>query len=125
MNPRRADAARPRVLVVGTDAATYGLLAEWLADAGCDAASDVHADAGGWSLIVADVPFPRSDAASLQALRARHAGVPILAMSATFLPGVERSGEAARGLGVSCVLAKPLGRDMLVGAVLHLIERQA
>lgn len=116
---------RCRVLVIGADNATYGLLAQWLEDAGCEAVDEADAPcapAGGWQVVVVEVPFPRDGLAGLRQVGARHPGVPVLALSATFLPHVARSGETARALGVAGVLPKPLQREALVAAVRRLSE---
>ena len=111
--------AQPAVLVVGADAATLGLLHEWLAEAGWR----VVVEPGGVpvALLLVDVPFPRREQPPplLHAARV-HAGAPVLALSATFHPSVECSGEVARALGVAGVLAKPLRRESLIAAVRHL-----
>ena len=112
----------PCVLVVGADSATYELLSEWLADIGC---RPCHADAPGEApppaMLVVDVPFPRESLGLLRMLTARYPGVPVLALSATFLPSVEERGEASRALGVEGVMPKPLRREALVGAVRRLL----
>lgn len=119
-----ASAQRPcRVLVVGADNATYGLLAQWLDEAGCEVADEGDMPpppAAGWSVLVVELPFPRAGLPALQQVAARHPGVPVLLLSATFLPHVARSGETARGLGVAAVCPKPLQREALVAAVRRL-----
>ncbi|HEX6704197.1 MAG TPA: hypothetical protein VF169_05505 [Albitalea sp.] len=108
-----------RVLIVGADPATFALLDEWLAQAGWRVCAD--ADRDGYALIVVDVPYPRRPPSDvLRELAARHAGTPVLAMSATFHSGIDVSGEVARSLGVAGVLPKPLRRDALVSAVRRL-----
>jgi CheY-like chemotaxis protein len=108
--------AMPAVLVVDADAPTLDLLREWLADAGWRVVDEPAA--APVALVLVDVPFPRRGLSppSLRAAQA-HAGVPVLALSASFHPGVEGSGEAARALGVAGVLPKPLRRDALLAAV--------
>ena len=129
MNP----ASRPSVLVLGADAATFGLLNEWLAEAGFAVAAPLDAQASpssrapeaadggraeGYDLVIVDVPYPRALRSAPHCRLGTLAGdTPVLALSATFHSNVERSGEVARSLGVAGVLPKPLRRDALVSAV--------
>lgn len=115
-----------RILVAGADAATLGLVSEWLAEAGCQVLQALENDPGaedlaatpGFALAVVDVPFPRyGPSGLLQAVARRHPATPVLALSATLHPGVALCGEAARALGVAGVLPKPVGRDALLAAV--------
>jgi CheY-like chemotaxis protein len=108
--------AMPAVLVVDADAPTLDLLREWLADAGWRVVDEPAA--APVALVLVDVPFPRRGLSppSLRAAQV-HAGVPVLALSASFHPSVEGSGEAARSLGVAGVLPKPLRREALLAAV--------
>jgi CheY-like chemotaxis protein len=74
------------------------------------------------ALILADLPFPRQDgAARLRQLAQAWPGVPVLALSSTFLPGVAAQGEVARQLGAAAVLAAPVARDTLRHAVAQLL----
>ena len=132
MNPR----SPPAVLVVGADAATFGLLHEWLTEAGFAVAAPLDAEAilarvdapradascaEGYHLVIVDVPYPRALRGEPHRRLGTLAGnTPVLALSATFHSNVERSGEVARSLGVAGVLPKPLRRDALVSAVQHL-----
>ena len=130
--------ATPAVLVLGADAATFGLLREWLSEAGYAVAAalgdaapaagpatpTVSCRDGRYDLVIVDVPYPRALRAEPQRRLAAIAdGAPVLALSATFHSNVERSGEVARSLGVAGVLPKPLRRDALVSAVHHLSRR--
>jgi CheY-like chemotaxis protein len=110
------------VLVAGADSDTFDLLAEWLAEAGATVLHELDAPpASTPDLLVVDVPFARHGGERLAQLRSRHGAAPVLMLSATFLPGVARSGEAARALGASRVLPKPLQRELLLEAVRELI----
>ena len=82
-----------------------------------------HAVAGeSIALILTDLPFPRQDgAARLRQLAQSWPGVPVLALSSTFLPGVAAQGEVARQLGAAAVLAAPVARDTLRHAVARLL----
>ena len=110
-----------RILVADADCALFGLLEAWLAGCGCTLAGACGVDepaAGGYDLIVADIPFPRQDGADVvKALQQEYPGTPIVALSSSFLPGVEASGNVARDLAVASVLAKPVTREALMAAV--------
>jgi len=74
------------------------------------------------ALILTDLPFPRQDgAARLRQLAHSWPGVPVLALSSTFLPGVAAQGEVARQLGAAAVLAAPVARETLRHAVAQLL----
>jgi len=114
-----------RILVADADCALYGLLEEWLAGTGCVLAGACGPDQDahdGYDLILADVPFPRQDAAMLKALALQHPGTPIIALSSNFFPGVESTGAVARDLGVAAVLPKPLTRDALLAAARRVLK---
>jgi len=120
------DRAAPAALLVDTDAALAELLATWLRDAGLHVRVAQHADeppnAGSIDLIVADLSFPRERGGErLSHIAARHPGAPVLALSAAFFAGVPSHGALARELGVAAVLAKPVSRDALIGAVAKLL----
>ena len=120
------DNSCPTVLVVGADAATLGLVREWLVEAGLrvvdEPATPQQSDPGSRPLLVlVDVPFPRrGQSAPLQRVARQHAGTPVLALSPTFHSSVEPCGEVARSLGVAGVLPKPLRREALIAVVLQL-----
>ena len=114
-----------RILVADADCALYGLLEEWLAGTGYElagACAPGEPDRDGYDLIVVDVPFPRADVDVLKMLRQEHPGTPIIALSSSFFPGVERTGAVARDLGVAAVLPKPLTREALLGAAQRLAK---
>jgi CheY-like chemotaxis protein len=127
---------RPAVLVLDADAATFDLLREWLGEAGFAVCALIEPLTGtptvarvarcaertaGFHLVIIDVPYPRALRTDPHRRLAALAGdVPVLALSATFHSSVECCGEVARSLGVAGALAKPLQRDALVRAVLHL-----
>lgn len=127
--PSTDDRAAPAALLVDTDAALADLLATWLRGAGLQVRVAQHADEaapGPVDLIVADLSFPRERGGErLSRIAARHPGAPVLALSAAFFSGVPSHGALARELGVAAVLAKPVTRDALVGAVAQLLPRRA
>jgi DNA-binding response OmpR family regulator len=113
------------ILVADADCALYGLLEEWLAGTGYELAGACAPDEpahDGYDLIVVDVPFPRADVDVLNTLRQAHPGTPIIALSSSFFPGVEKTGAVARELGVAAVLAKPLTREALLAAAQRLLK---
>lgn len=112
-----ADALAPRVLAVDVDGPLLGLLEQWLE--GCE----VLASPGGGpvDLVIADLPYPRQAGERLQALAAAHPGVPILALSSSFLGEIPGGGALARSLGVAGALAKPVTQAALLAAVRRLL----
>jgi len=115
--PSPATAAR-RVVVAEADPDTRVLLEEWLGAEGFSVVDEAAADAGPVALAVVDVPRPRGGGdEAIRRVRERLAGVPILAISPTFMPNIQPCGACARLLGVQRVLPKPLVREELLAAV--------
>ena len=118
-----------RVLVVDADLTLFELLQEWLAGEGCRLDRGCNGDGTppqDYDLIIVDVPYPRQRGASaVDRIACAHRGAPILAVSAAFYAANEGSGAVARALGVAGVLAKPLRREALIGAVGRLIAAAA
>ena len=118
----------PAVLVVDADPDTLVLLREWLTEAGwtvADAAGHGEVPMA-FDLVLIDLAYPRrGDAASLRRIPAACAGIPVLALSATFHASVAPWGEVARSLGVAGVLPKPIRREALVAAARHLSGARA
>jgi CheY-like chemotaxis protein len=101
------------------------LLEEWLSEAGyrvlAAASHDLH---GGTlaDLVIVSVYMPRQAGARLvREIQALYPGTPLIAISGQFLPGLSATGAIARALGVQRVIAKPLARIDLLGAVRSLI----
>lgn len=122
MNTLRSFPARPRrIALLDGDAALLGLVSAWLADWGPVVARRAD-DAAGADLLLVDVPFPRLVApGGLHELARAHPGVPVIALSPTFFPGIRSRGEVARRLGVAAVLPKPVSREALQATVHELL----
>src|SRR5262245_36726969 len=109
-----------RIKVVDGDPALRELIDEWLAEEGYSVVQERP------DLVDVDLPFSRDRGLELLwSLAQVHAGVPIIALSSTLLPGGESCGAVARQLGVATVLAKPLTRDALLAATRRALEPAA
>lgn len=119
---RAASAAR-HVLVLGTDAATFELLSEWLAADGWQVEAQSPPGAQP-ALGVIDVPYVRDGCTEqVRAIAREHPHTPLLALSPTLFGSVLCDGDCARKLGVAGVLPKPLARDALITAVRRFARR--
>lgn len=109
---------RRRIALLDADAALLGLVSAWLSDWG----EVVTQPAPRADLLLVDVPFPRLLArGGLQEIMRMHPGVPVIALSPTFFPGIARRGAVARQLGVAAVLPKPVPREALLETVHELL----
>lgn len=113
------------VVIIEEDVLMRSLLAEWLTAEGYrvdeaaedDASSRPHAD-----LVIVDVYMPRREGVErLRLARSAYPGIPVIAISAQFRPGVSCTGLAARALGVNGVIAKPFAREELLQSVRSVI----
>jgi DNA-binding NtrC family response regulator len=106
------------------------LLEEWL----CEAGYRVHAagthdpqngrlpDGRPADLVIVSVYMPKQAGAQLvRQIQVMHPGIPLIAISGQFLPGLSANGAIAQALGVQQVIAKPLTRSDLLGAVRAII----
>jgi DNA-binding response OmpR family regulator len=100
------------------------LLQEWLRSAGyfVQVAAPLaphRTEAGGKpDLAIVSICMPKHAGAHLlQEVRAAHPRTPLIALSGQFRGGLSSVGGTARSLGVAQVIAKPLTRDALLGAV--------
>ena len=117
---------RHHVLVVDADPALSTLIEEWLGAMGCAVAADPGdgTSDGPFDLAIVDLPHARTGGSDrIRRLAERHPGVPILALSPAFFPGVHACGPVARALGADCVLAQPASHAALTAAVRHLLDR--
>jgi len=96
------------------------LLQEWL----CSAGYHVHDTPLGMELpsradlVIVSISSPkRAGAHLLHEIQVAHPGTPLIALSGQFRGGLSSAGATAQSLGVAQVIAKPLMRDTLLGAV--------
>jgi CheY-like chemotaxis protein len=106
------------------------LLEEWLREAGyrvhAAASHDPHsgplADGRPADLVIVNVYMPKhAGAQRVREIQAMHPGAALIAISGQFLPGLCANGAIAQALGVQQVIAKPLTRIDLLGAVRAII----
>jgi CheY-like chemotaxis protein len=106
------------------------LLQEWLIEAGYrvhaaashDLQSGTLADGRSADLVIVSVYMPKHAGAQLvRKIQAMHPDTPLIAISGQFLPGLSANGAIAQTLGVQQVIAKPLTRTDLLGAVRAII----
>jgi CheY-like chemotaxis protein len=114
------------IVIYEEDALTRALLQDWLGGLGFrlhfadqrNAVIQVPCD-----LVIASVYMPkRTGADCVRDIQAAHPGAPVIAISGQFRPGLAASGTTAQVLGVQQVVAKPLSRHELLGAVRGIIE---
>ena len=97
------------------------LLEEWLSEAGyCVHAAAAHDLQAGRpaDLVIVSVYMPKDGGAQfVREIQAMHPGAPLIAISGQFRSGLSANGATAQTLGVQQVMAKPLARTDLLGAV--------
>jgi len=107
------------------DALMRALMTEWLTAEGyavTGASGDEAPAPSSVGAVVVDVFMPRQRGADqVRAARAAYPGVPIVAISGQFRPGVRCEGSTAGALGADRVVAKPFDRQTLLHAVCSLI----
>jgi DNA-binding response OmpR family regulator len=115
------------IAIYEEDQLMRSLIQEWLCSAGYRvqvAAAPgtelpVRAD-----LVIASISSPKQGGANLlREIRQAHPGTPLIALSGQFRGGLSTAGATAHCLGVSQLIAKPLTRDTLLGAVHAMIGR--
>ncbi|MGF6447482.1 response regulator [Paraburkholderia youngii] len=109
------------ILVIEDDPVMRDLIVATLHDAGFAATASLAARGALARLLVVDLGEPKTDGAdSLRALRTRHPGARIIAISGRFRFNAATAASVARQLGADRVLAKPLDCDALVANVRQL-----
>ena len=97
------------------------LLQEWLLSAGYQVQVDAPSatePAGKVDLAIVSIYMPKhAGARLLQKVQTVYPDKPVIALSGQFRGGLSTGGATARSLGVGQVIAKPLTRDTLLGAV--------
>lgn len=111
-----------RVLVIDADAALFGLLRVWLEADNRAVVCGPVGDDGPVDLVIVVVAFPRLCGVDwIQRIADQYPMVPILALSSTFVSGIDCCGPVALALGVACVLPNPVSREALTGAARRLL----
>jgi DNA-binding NtrC family response regulator len=109
------------IVIYEEDDLMRGLLKEWLTDAGYRVRRATAHGAlipGAADLVIASIYMPKNAGTRLvDEIRAAHPGTPLIAISAQFRAGLSTTGPTAQSLGVAQVIAKPLTRTALLGAV--------
>ncbi len=113
------------IVIYEEDHLTLALLNEWLSQAGyrvrVGRLHGVQPDPSA-HLVIASVYMPkRAGAHWLRDIQAVHPDTPVIAVSGQFRAGLCSAGSAAQDLGVRQVIAKPLNRANLLGAVRAII----
>jgi DNA-binding response OmpR family regulator len=109
------------IVIYEEDDLMRGLLEEWLRHAGyriTNAAARSAAGRRAADLVIVSIYRPKHDGTRLVGeIRAAHPGTPLIAISAQFRSDLSTAGATAQTLGVAQVIAKPLTRGALLGAV--------
>jgi DNA-binding response OmpR family regulator len=109
------------IVIIEEDDLMRGLLHEWLTAAGyavCKRGLHELPAADRTDLVIVDLHMPRQSGVEVvRAVQQAHPGIPVIAMSARFRPGLDRSSWAALALGVRQLIAKPFTREDLLEAV--------
>jgi len=113
------------IVIYEEDQLTRNLLREWLGEAGYRVRSGTLREAQSArpaDLVIASIYMPKQAGSRwVSDIRAAHPGVPLIAISGQFRPGLRAAGETAQSLGVQQVMAKPLVRVDLLSAVRDMI----
>ncbi len=130
MSERQPTAAAAEVLVIDDDAIMRDLMADWLEAAGYEVKKATSCRA--WigqllgmrppALIVTDMFMPGPcGAEAIAALKKKHPGTAVVAVSGHFKSGQGLSAEDAVAAGADRALAKPVKRAELLQAVADLL----
>jgi DNA-binding response OmpR family regulator len=105
------------IAIYEQDRLMHALLQEWLCSAGYRV-QDGPGAAAKVDLAIVSICSPRHAGVHLlQQVQAAHPKTPLIALSGQFRGGLSSAGTTAQSLGVAQVIAKPLTRDALLGAV--------
>jgi DNA-binding NtrC family response regulator len=113
------------IVIYEEDDLMRGLLDEWLTGAGYRVRRATPHGApipGDADLVIASIYMPKHAGTRLvDEIRGAHPGAPVIAISGQFRAGLSTNGTTAQSLGVAQVIAKPLTRAALLGAVSAII----
>jgi DNA-binding NtrC family response regulator len=113
------------IVIFEEDPLMRALLQEWLCSAGYhvpDTPPDKEIP-GRADLVIASISSPKhAGACLLQEIQASYPGTPLIALSGQFRGGLSCAGTTAQSLGAAQIIAKPLTRDTLLGAVHAMID---
>jgi DNA-binding NtrC family response regulator len=110
----------PKIVIYEEDHLMRTLLQEWLCSAGYHVPDTPlgKGPASATDLVIVSICSPKNAGAHvLQEIQASHPGTPLIALSGQFRGGLSSAGTTAQSLGVAQIIAKPLTRDTLLGAV--------
>jgi DNA-binding response OmpR family regulator len=109
------------IVIYEEDDLMRSLLEEWLTGAGYRVLRGTANGAPNPSdpdLVIVSVYMPKHAGTRLiDEIRAAHPGTPLIAISAQFRAGLSTAGPTAQSIGVAQVIAKPLTRAALLGAI--------
>jgi len=115
------------VVIYEEDQLTRNLLREWLVEAGYVVHRGARNEAQGRpraDLVIASIFMPKQCGNGwLRDIQAAHPGIPVIAISGQFRPGLCADGATAETLGVQLVIAKPLIRADLLAAIRAMITQ--
>jgi DNA-binding response OmpR family regulator len=109
-----------KIVIYEEDPLMRALLQEWLCSAGYHVPDTPRGRElpSGADLVIASICSPKhAGAYVLQEIRASHPETPLIALSGQFRGGLSSAGTTAQSLGVAQIIAKPLTRGTLLGAV--------
>jgi DNA-binding response OmpR family regulator len=115
-----------RIALYERDDLMYGLIREWLNDAGHIVQDSTpaqgaipHADL----VIISASMLKRETQLSIRGMQRIYPGAPIIALSSQARLGLSSNGVLARELGVGRVMAKPLTHKELITAIDEILGR--
>jgi DNA-binding response OmpR family regulator len=111
------------IAIIEDDTLIRALMTEWLTSEGYAVLpAGSRGRAADVRLLIVDLFMPRHlGSERLRSARGEYPGVPVIAVSAQFRPGMRCGGPEARALGVDRVVAKPFDRQALLDAVRSVI----